>query len=259
MLDVGQGESLLVRSPSGRTVLIDGGSTSRFESENVGNTVIVPYLQAMGVQRLDALVITHSDADHCNGLLAVVRELPVGMVIDGGQQDEAGASEYLELRRALELRKIPVVTAHSGQRLNLGAGAELQVLAPLAPPFRGENANNNNATTLRLAYGQTSILLTGDIERAAEERLVRRGAQLQCTVLKVAHHGSKTSTSELLLRSAAPRAALISCGRYNPFGHPSATVLQRLARHHITTFRTDTSGALEVACDGQTCSVQTQR
>jgi competence protein ComEC len=259
MLDVGQGESILVRAPSGRSVLIDGGGLARFEREDVGGSVIVPYLEAMGVRRLDALVITHADSDHCNGLISVVREVPVGLVIDGAQQGEVTATEYLELRRALAERKIRVVAAHNGQRLNLGAGARMQVLAPLQPPFRGEHADNDNAAVLRLDYGKTSVLLTGDIERPAEERLVRRGANLHCTILKVAHHGSKTSTCEMLLRAAAPQAALISCGRYNPFGHPNAEVLRRLAQHHVATFRTDVSGAIEVSCDGQACWVQTQR
>lgn len=259
MLDVGQGESIVIRAPSGRTTLIDGGGVSRFEREDVGRTVIVPYLQAMGVRRLDALVITHADADHCNGLISVVREVPIGIVIDGAQQGDISATEYLQLRRVLAQRKIRVVATHNGQRLNLGMGAQLQVLAPFEPLFRGEHADNNNAATLRLDYGKTSVLLTGDIERPAEERLVRRGADVHCTILKVAHHGSKTSSCELLLRAAAPQAALISCGRYNPFGHPNAEVLRRLAQHHVATFRTDVSGAIEVSCDGQSCQVQAQR
>jgi competence protein ComEC len=103
------------------------------------------------------------------------------------------------------------------------------------------------------------MLLTGDIEREAEERLVRRGANLHCTVLKVAHHGSTTSTSPLLLKAAQPSAAVISCGRYNPFGHPAAQTLQQLSRARVPVFRTDVNGAVEIRSDGRSCWFQTFR
>jgi competence protein ComEC len=192
-----------------------------------------------------------------------VREIPIGMALDGAQttnvMGNVMAVEYLELRRLLAERKIPVVAAQAGQALHLGAGAELRVLAPMQPSFRGQSADNNNAAVLRLDYGKTSMVLTGDIERAAEERLVRRGAKLKCTILKVAHHGSKTSTSELFLRAASPQASIISCGRYNPFGHPNAGVLERLSKRRVSTFRTDLNGAIEVSSDGRRCWIQTQR
>jgi competence protein ComEC len=259
LLDVGQGESTFVRGPLGRTVLIDGGTESQAERGDVGRTVIVPFLQSQSVGKLDALIITHADADHCNGLLAVVREVPVGIVIDGAQQGDASAAEYLQLRQELARREIPVIAAHAGQQLNLGGGARIKVISPLDPPLRGENSDNNNAAVVKLEFGKTSILLTADIEREAEERLARRGADLRCTILKVAHHGSQTSTQETFLRAAAPNAAIISCGRYNRFGHPRPEVLRRLWERKVPTFRTDVSGAIEVSCDGQNCWVQTQR
>jgi competence protein ComEC len=259
LLDVGQGESIYVRSPAGRTVLIDGGTESTAERGDVGGTVIVPFLQSQGVQRLDALVITHADADHCNGLLAVVREVPIGLVLDGAQQGDVMATEYLLLCQELARRKIPRVRAHPGQLLNLGGGARMRMLAPQMPKFHGANADNNNAAVMKLEYGKTSILLTADIEREAEERLVRRGADLDCTILKVAHHGSATSTQEMFLRAAHPQAAIISCGRYNRFGHPRAEVLRRLWQRKIATFRTDVNGAIEMSCDGKDCWIQTQR
>jgi competence protein ComEC len=138
----------------------------------------------------------------------------------------------------------------------LGDGITLTDLAPTQPPLRGDN---NNAAVLRLDYGTTSVLLTADIERDAEERLVRRGANLRCTVLKVAHHGSKTSTTPLLLDAARPRAAIVSCGRYNKFGHPAADVLARLAQRRIPVYRTDRDGAIDVFSDGHQCWIHTFR
>ena len=137
--------------------------------------------------------------------------------------------------------------------MNLGE-AKLSVLAPLLPLQKGDN---NNAAVLRLDYGEASVLLTADIEKETEERLARRGANLKCTILKVAHHGSQTSTTPLLLKSAQPQAALISCGRYNRFGHPAAGVLQRLDQNRIGVFRTDLDGAIEISSDGKNSWIQT--
>ena len=135
----------------------------------------------------------------------------------------------------------------------------MTLLAPLEPLLRGERSENSNGIMLRLDYGATRLLLTADIGRDAEERLVRRGAPLRCTVLKVAHHGSKSSTSPLLLKAALPQAAIIACGRYNQFGHPAPMTLKRLAPHRVTTFRTDITGAVEIFSGGQACWIQTFR
>jgi competence protein ComEC len=277
VLDVGQGESIVVQSPSGRTVLIDGGTRGDEGRGEVGRSVIVPYLQSMGIQQIDAMVLTHADSDHCNGLPAVLREVPVRLAIDGaaahdemlgapstraidqrdsGAADMGSVADYAAVKRLWCERGVPVHAARAGQKLQLGDGIVLTVVAPLSPPLRGEN---NNGAVLRLDHGAVSMLLTGDIEREAEERLLRRGAPLQCTVLKVAHHGSKTSTSPQFLRAAAPKVAVLSCGRYNSFGHPNPVTLQRLAEQRVATFRTDIDGAVEILSDGRTCWVQTFR
>ncbi len=253
MLDVGQGESIAVISPQGRTVLIDGGGEAGNKRADVGQSVIVPYLQARGVKKIDVLVITHADSDHCNGLLSVLREIPVGLVIDGARSDAVDEVEYLGLTREIKRRKIPRVPARGGQKINLGA-ATMQVLAPLPPLFEGDN---NNAAVLRLDDEKISALFTGDIEKEAEERLVRRGANVRCTILKAAHHGSQTSTTPLFLKAARPKFALVSAGRYNRFRHPAPGVLQRLLKGNISVFRTDLDGAIEIQSDGEKCWIET--
>lgn len=255
LLDVGQGESIVIQTPAGRTVLIDGGSK---DQANIGRSVIVPYLQFIGAQRIDALILTHSDADHCNGLEQVIHEMPIGMALDGAVQPQAvAAPEYQIARQALKRARVPIIRAHAGQKLDLG-GAWLTVLAPTTPPLRA-SPDNNNAAVLCLDYGKTNFLFTADIQKEAEERLLRRGAALGCTILKVAHHGSKSSTTESFLRRAQPQAAIVSCGRYNDFGHPAPQTLKSLARRAIPVFRTDLNGAIEITSDGRACYVQTYR
>jgi competence protein ComEC len=257
LLDVGQGESIVITRRN-RAILIDGGTSANEGRGDVGTGVIVPYLQSRGVQRLDALVITHADADHCNGLQTVLREVPVGLVIDGAAAQPAaalaGEPEYLALRADIARRDIPVLMARAGQRLNLG-DARLDFLAPIAPPLPSEN---DNAAVVRLTHGAVRMLFTADIEAAGEARLARR-ADIRCDVLKVAHHGSATSTGPLLLRAARPRYAMLSCGRYNSFGHPSPTTLARLTRAGIPILRTDRDGAISIVSDGRTCRIETFR
>ena len=266
LLDVGQGESIVVQSPSGRTVLIDGGTSGDEGRGEVGRAVIVPYLQAAGISRIDAMIMTHADSDHCSALPHILREVPVSMALDGAAlhakrlesstRTPVLVPEYEAVKAAWREHNVAVQTAQSGQQLDLGEGAVLTVLAPSLPLLEGDN---NNSAVLRLDYGATSFLFTADIETHAEERLVRRGANLKCTVLKVAHHGSKTSSTRAFLNAAQPSLAMVSAGRYNRFKHPAPQVVSSLAAREVSTFRTDISGAIEVECDGRNCSVQTFR
>ncbi len=255
VLDVGQGEALLIRTPSGRTLLVDAGTTST-ERGAVGRSVVVPYLQAAGVRRLDVMAVTHADADHCNALVDVMKEVPVGVLLDGvagvpGQSTLE--TDYVAVRHQAQAQQIPVQAAQAGQTFDWGDGVRVQVLAPILPPLPGDN---DNALVLRVEYGDVSFLLTADVEAAAEERLVRRGSKLRSTVLKVAHHGSRTSSSERFLQRVQPQIALISCGRYNSFGHPAPQTLEHLQRSGAAIYRTDLNGTVEVTCDKQSCWVQ---
>jgi competence protein ComEC len=265
LLDVGQGESIFIQTPSGRAILIDGGTINGTEHGKVGDSVIVPYLQAHGVKRLDAILLTHADSDHCNALDEVMDEVPVGMFLDGsgtrepsGEIKEADLAEtdYWALRQGAEKHHVPRRLAHAGQTLQLGNGVVLQILAPMRPALAGDN---NHSMAAKLIYGKTSILLTGDMEAEEENQLVHRGVNLQCTILKVAHHGSATSSTPAFLQAAHPAAAIISCGRYNPFGHPATSTLERLKKMHIPWFRTDLLGTIQIHSDGEKCWIKTYR
>ena len=266
MLDVGQGECLLVRDPTGRAMLIDGGSSDSGRPD-VGISVIVPYLQSVGVEKLDALVITHSDSDHFNGLAQVAREVPIDRVFITGtsalafDNSAVRAEEYPRLLAQLRASGAPLQALHGGETFALGQ-VKVRVLWP-PQDLSIKAASNASSVVLRLDYGNTSALLTGDSEADVEKALLRdetsRRALANVTVLKVGHHGSRTSSTAAFLGTVKPRVALISCGRYNRFGHPASEVLTRLAQMQIATFRTDLDGSIEVSCDASTCEVSSAR
>ena len=265
LLDVGQGESIFIQTPSGRAILIDGGTINGTEHGKVGDSVIVPYLQAHGVKRLDAILLTHSDSDHCNALDEVMDEVPVNLFLDGsgtrepsGEIDDPGLekTDYWILRQDAKAHHVPRKLAHAGQTLQFGDGVELQILEPMRPTL---DSSNDHSMVAKLIYGKTSILLTGDMEAPEETQLVHRGVNLHCTILKVAHHGSATSSTAAFLQAAHPAAAIISCGRYNPFGHPATSTLERLKKFHIPWFRTDLQGTIQIHSDGRKCWIRTFR
>jgi len=245
VLDVGQGDSILVQSPSGKTLLIDGGGREGEQTKgyDVGKEVVLPALLARGVRRIDALVITHPHEDHIGGLAAVVEQVPVGMVLDPMLDEQSPT--YQELRRLLQARKIPVRRATEGQQINLGEGVGLEVLNPPDPRLSGDGADtNSNSVVMRLTYDGFSMLFAGDIERLAATRLARLGPAVQSTVLKVPHHGSADSVGTKFLATVRPALAAISVGRNNQFGHPSPETLEELKQARAVVMRTDEDGAI---------------
>jgi competence protein ComEC len=264
-LDVGEGDCIFVRAPNGWTMLIDGGThegggeTSAGSSpRDVGERVILPFLLTQGVTRLDAMILTHPHSDHVNGLATVVRSLSVGKILDGQQKgDDPSYERFLYEAR---LKRVPVLRARRGQVLDLGSGVKAHVLAPLEPPMQNTRSDlNNNSIAIKITYRQVNVLLTGDMEEEAEMRLCQRGDNLRSTVLKVAHHGGRTSSTPEFLRAVRPRIAIISCGTRNPFQHPNHETLQRLEQVGAQIYRTDVHGAVTVRTDGRGCWVETFR
>jgi len=250
-LDVGQGDSILVRFPGGETMLVDTGGRPGEPDEvrATGDAVVVPYLRRLGINRLNALVITHPDEDHAGGVPAVLEKLKVdAMVITGAP----GYDEYVALAESL---RVPVYRAGAGQALQLDDQVDVLVLAPGRGDAAAGLSSNDASLVLRLDYRGSSFLLTGDIEQQAQRLLLAGGADLQSDVLKVPHHGSRFFEPRFF-SAVAPDWAVIQVGEHNRFGHPAAEVLETLTSAGARVLRTDRDGAVLVSTDGENISVQ---
>lgn len=243
-LDVGQGDAAVIQC-GGQSMLIDGGKPEK-------SSYIYAWLQQHGLSYLDVIVATHVDADHIGGLSGALNYASVGTaycpVTTGTTETFQSFVKYLAQRG----KQITVPTA--GETFALGR-AQVQILGPL----HSAEDSNDNSIVLKVSFGATSFLFTGDAERAEEQDLLNAGVNLQSTVLKVGHHGSDTSTSYPFLRTVAPQYAVISVGAGNSYGHPTEAVLSRLRDAGVTTFRTDMQGEITAVSDGQTINFSTAK
>jgi competence protein ComEC len=240
LLDVGQGDAILLRS-GGRSLLVDGGG---WRHGDFGGRVLLPALLGEGVHRLDAVALTHPDADHCHGLADVASYLPIGQVWLAPHWTGDPCAEELAATPGAR-----AVYLGAGGARNLGDW-RIEVLGPEWPasPVGAAAAADPNRFSLVLraeAHGRC-VLLTGDLDQAGERAVLRRLPDPRCELLKVGHHGSKTSTGRALLAALGPRAALISAGRDNPYGHPAGEVVERLERAGVTLLRTDRLGLVRI-------------
>lgn len=247
-LDVGQGDSIVVRAGE-RVLLVDGGGRS--DDARTGEKQLLPLLVDRGIRHLDAVALTHAHPDHCGGIPAVIENLSVDSVWITPRHF-AGECAQRVLDACIRT-STPIHIARNGDRRALGS---LHATAFTADRFFRRSPENNSSLVLRVQIESRKLLLTGDIEREAERELA--GNDLRCDILKVAHHGSRTSTSAPLLDAARPRIAVISCGRRNLFGHPHAATLDALSARNIRTWRTDESGSVTFALSGGRIRVSTE-
>jgi len=240
-LDVGQGDATLVELPEGRRVLIDGGPGGgrRFD---VGERVLSPFLWNRPTGRLDVVALSHSDSDHAGGLGAVLRHFRVGEFWDNGRWGPGGEGTLL----ALQQSRIPRRVLSAGQRLWVGTA----LFTVLNPDGQAGFSPNDDSLVLRLDWRGVSVLVTGDLGWAGEERVLERGAPVRVLALRVAHHGSRLSSSQAFLDAAGPGFAIISVGARNPFRHPAAEAIARLEATGARLYRTDRDGAVIMETDG---------
>jgi competence protein ComEC len=256
-LDVGQGDSILIKTPQGRFVLVDAGGSQFWD---VGHQVVVSALARQGIRNLDAIIISHPDLDHIGGVEPVMEEMQVKWL--GVSQPTYPAEEYRELERIRTSQGIPVVKLAQGQRLNLEPELDVTVIYPERSETIGQisgNSYNDSSLVVRVQYGRISFLLTGDVEKKGMEKLVETGTLKQATVVKVPHHGSRGSLHEPFYDAARPRTAVISVGANNTFGHPAPEVVEFLRGQGIQVYRTDQHGAIIFGSDGQRLWVETVR
>ena len=240
-IDVGQGDSTLIVTPHGKTILIDGGGSENYD---VGKNILLPYLLDRKITKIDYVIISHFDTDHVGGILTVLEELRVEKVIIGKQCETS--ENYQRFLEIINKRQIFVKRVEKGDKINIEKNVQISVLFP-DTNLISENSLNNNSLVFKFVHKDFSVLFTGDIEQIAEERLVKiysKSDLLRATILKIAHHGSKTSSIQEFLELVQPKIALIGVGENNLYGHPNEEIIERLKDIGAKIYRTDEDGEI---------------
>lgn len=237
-INVGQGDSILIQSPSGISVLIDGGRTDQ-------TSTVETYLRNSGVTKLDYVIATHENSDHIGSLDSVITDFhPTKVYLPNMPANNTYT--FTDFLNAVQAAGLKLTPAKAGVSVDLGGDIQATFVGPVKDSYTDDN---DYSAVLRVKYGTTSFLFTGDAEATSENDMIASGVDLQSTVLKVGHHGSKYSTSDAFLNAVKPQYAVISVGE-NSYGHPTPEVLQRLAQHGVSVFRTDVSGTIVAESDG---------
>ncbi len=240
--DAGQGDAIFMEIPGGGQILVDGGPDDGILAK-LGSVL------AFWDRSLDLLVLTHPHADHLAGLLAVLKRYDVAMVMASGVGHST--PEYAEWEKLLERYRIPRAVARTGTRIDAGNGVVLDILFPAEDAAAGATHPHDANIVSLLTHGETTVLLTGDAEKMLEYRLLfELPVLLDADILKVGHHGSKTSSTEEFLKAVSPDVAVVSAGRKNRYGHPHPEVVERLKRFGIRVRRTDQEGDIRMESDG---------
>jgi competence protein ComEC len=264
-LDVGQGDAMLISFPRGKSMMLDAGGRPTYAPQNISEgdeeqfiedrigiaeAAVMPYLWNRGIKKMDWIVASHGDADHVGGFEELVRSFEIGAAMKG-MDSRPGAFPGVSNQVLFPLRVIK-----RGDAFEID-GVRVEVISPVAANTELPPSDNNNSVVLRIIYGNRSFLLTGDIEKDAEAMLVGSESDLRADVLKVAHHGSRTSSTSEFLDRVKPRHAVISVADPSPYGHPHADVIDRLSAAGAQIWRTSVCGAITISTDGRDLRVET--
>ena len=270
-LDVGQGDSALITMPDGETLLIDGGGKINFsalyvqregeepelfepDAQSIGEAVVSEFLWEKGYSQIDYILATHADADHIQGLTDAAKNFRVRTAIFGRMP--LNDADFIELYNVLQKRNIPAFDASRGDVLNFG-DVKIEVLYPEKDESPEAVSDNNHSLVLRLVYGDRKFLLTGDIEKETESLLTNAPEFLRADVVKVAHHGSRTSSTENFINAVKTKVAVISVGRDSPFGHPKPEVVERWKNDGAKVLTTGENGTISFSTDGKDLQMKT--
>lgn len=259
-IDVGQGDSTLIQTPTNKTILIDGGGSNFEGGFDVGNKVLIPYLLDRKIHKLDYVIISHFDSDHCQGILETMKTIRIGEIIISHQKKSS--YNYREFIRIVKEKNIKVRFVVAGDNVKIENEISFYILWPTKEQIE-ENPLNNNSIVTKFCYMNFSMLFTGDIEEIAEKAILEKYPNkvnskkknehniFKASVIKVAHHGSKTSSTMDFLEAVKPEIALIGVGANNKFGHPSEETLKKLQNINCSIYRTDQYGEITIKTDGK--------
>lgn len=256
-IDVGQGESLFLALPSGKLMLMDGGGIPVFGKRakprlDIGEDVVSPYLWSRSIRRVDVIAMSHAHDDHMGGIPALIENFRPAELWTASLPESARS-----VREAAKRFGTRIVVLAARRTIEYG-GVSFQVLSPPADYAFSDTGKNDESLVMRVAYGSHTFLLTGDIESRMEQALLDTGPG-RINVLKVAHHGSKTSTAENFIEATQPQFAIVSAGTGNPYRHPNTQVLKGLSEHHAAILRTDLAGLITIRSDGRRFTLDTAR
>ncbi len=261
VLDVGQADAIVIRTPRGHTLLVDAGGRleqgrgNQSSAEAVGERIVVPFLHREGVRTIDALLLSHPHGDHAGGIAPVLRSFTVGKFGDTGQRYAGFA--YNDALQIAKTQRTPIVYPRAGTVWRTDDGLRLSFIGPSLPLLtHTRNDINNNSLAFILQYGAFRMLFTGDAGAEAEQRFLLEGIDLHATVLKVGHHGSAYSSTPAFINAVHPAYAIISVGRHNLFGHPAPSTIDTLQRLGVQIYRTDENGAVTATTDGAAVSIK---
>lgn len=250
VMDVGKGLCIVMRTPSGKTMVMDCGTISTWNNTTIGKSIVAPYLQDEGVSSIDVAVLSHPHKDHVSGFAGLLKEYPPKLVIDTQNSDKS--TPYLKFLKAVKKSHATYRIAKRGQTIEMGDGISIQILSP--PSNKNGFDLNNQSIVLRVVYKKSTFMLAADAGYPAEAEMIHYGKPLRAQVLQVGHHGSATSTSPEWLAAVKPQIAVISCGKRKKDG-PSKQALDRLRAFGTRIYRTDRDGAVTFTSDGSTIKV----